>query len=71
MMTTTALKELYDEAFSRFRSAALWNLRQLTSPEPEDVLVVAKRLRTDGNMDARRLAERIESITNGSNQPPA
>lgn len=29
-------------------------------PTPEDALVVARALRIEGNLDARRLAERIE-----------
>lgn len=51
---------LYRRAFREFGTQALWNKRLLETPEPEDALVVARALRIEGNLDARRLAEQIE-----------
>ena len=51
---------LYRRAFQEFGTRALWNLRLLEAPEPEDALVVARALRIEGNRDARLLAEQIE-----------
>ena len=51
---------LYRQAFADYRARALWNLRLLDSPAPEDALVVARALRVEGDMRARALAEEIE-----------
>ncbi|MBI5191512.1 MAG: hypothetical protein HZA22_12700 [Nitrospirae bacterium] len=51
---------LYHSAFKVFGSRALWNVRELDKPAPEDALVVARFLRVEGNLAARRLAEEIE-----------
>jgi hypothetical protein len=51
---------LYRQAFAEYGSHALWNLRAFEAPAPEDALVVARALRTEGDLVARRLAERIE-----------
>ena len=51
---------LYRRAFAEFGVRALWNKRLLEEPTPEDALVVARALRIEGNLDARRLAEEIE-----------
>ena len=51
---------LYRRAFAEFGAMALWNLRAFDSPTPEDALVVARALRIEGNLKARRLAEQIE-----------
>jgi hypothetical protein len=51
---------LYRQAFQRFGAQALWNKRILEAPGPEDALVIARALRIEGNLEARRLAERIE-----------
>jgi hypothetical protein len=34
----------------------------LDAPQPEDALVVARALRIEGNLAARRLAEQIEQV---------
>ena len=52
--------ELYRQAFARFGAMALWNVTQFPDPRPEDALAITRSLRVEGNMDARRLAERIE-----------
>jgi len=54
------LAALYRRAFAEYKSQALWNLRSLEDPAAEDALVVARRLRLDGDMPARALAEEIE-----------
>jgi hypothetical protein len=51
---------LYKQAFAEFGTHALWNLRALESPSNEDALVIARALRIEGDLVARRLAERIE-----------
>jgi len=51
---------LYRSAFREFGVRALWNVRELEDPAPEDALVIARYLRVEGNLAARRLAERIE-----------
>jgi hypothetical protein len=51
---------LYHRAFAEYGSRALWNLRILEAPSPEDALVVARALRIEGDMSARFLAEEIE-----------
>jgi hypothetical protein len=52
---------LYRSAFAQFGSRALWNVRELDDPKPGDALVIAHYLRVEGNLAARRLAERIET----------
>jgi hypothetical protein len=51
---------LYRRAFAEYGSLALWNMRSFESPTPDDALVVARALRCEGNLKARRLAEEIE-----------
>jgi hypothetical protein len=51
---------LYRQAFEEFGVMALWNKKLLDDPTPDDALVIARALRNEGNLDARRLAERME-----------
>jgi hypothetical protein len=51
---------LYRRAFKEFGTLALWNMRLIENPTPEDALIVARALRFEGNLRARRLAEEIE-----------
>jgi hypothetical protein len=51
---------LYRQAFAEYRSHALWFMRALEHPTPEDALTVARALRVEGDLPARVLAERIE-----------
>lgn len=51
---------LYRRAFADYRARALWNIRQFETPTAEQALLVARHLRIEGNMAARRLAEEIE-----------
>lgn len=53
---------LYRDAFKKFGSRALWNVRELKDPTPKDALVIARHLRIEGNLAARHLAERIEKV---------
>ena len=58
--TDPCFATLYRRAFAEFGTLALWNLRRLETPTPEDALVVARALRIEGNLAARRLAEEME-----------
>jgi hypothetical protein len=51
---------LYRRAFTQYGTWALWNMRSFEIPTPEDALVVARALRIEGDLNARRLAEQIE-----------
>src|SRR5262249_38068421 len=52
---------LYRRAFAEFRSHALWNVREFEDPTVEQALAITRQLRTEGDMNARRPAERIEA----------
>jgi hypothetical protein len=58
---TNYLDSLYRRAFSEFGAMALWNLRQQATPTAEHALIVARALRQQGDLQARRLAEQIEA----------
>jgi hypothetical protein len=51
---------LYRRAFKDYGVRALWNVRELDNPGPEDALAITRYLRVEGNLAARGLAERIE-----------
>lgn len=51
---------LYKRAFAEYGAHALWNIRTFEAPSAEDALVVARALRIEGDLVARRLAEQIE-----------
>jgi hypothetical protein len=51
---------LYRRAFAEYGTHALWNFRAFEVPSPEDALIVARSLRIEGDLAARRLAEQIE-----------
>jgi len=57
---------LYERAFADYRAHALWYMRQVENPAPEDALVVARALRVHGDLPARRLAEEIEQACHAS-----
>jgi len=63
---TADFASLYRQAFEQFGSQALWNKHALETPLPEDALVVARALRIEGNLQARRLAEQIEQACNAA-----
>jgi hypothetical protein len=51
---------LYRQAFQQFGIRALWNMRSFDAPSRGDALAVARALRIEGDLNARRLAEQIE-----------
>jgi hypothetical protein len=53
---------LYRRAFADHGTQALWNMRRLEIPTPEDGLAVARALRVEGDMQARVLAEEMERV---------
>jgi hypothetical protein len=54
------IAELYRRAFVQFGAPALWNIKQVDNPTVEQILAITRQLRIEGDMDARRIAERIE-----------
>jgi hypothetical protein len=54
------IEALYHRAFADYRVHALWNIRELENPTPADALAITHDLRVEGNLEARRLAEKIE-----------
>ncbi len=60
------LRQLYERAFAEFGAAALWNRQRLADPSPGDALAVARALRREGDMNARRLAEKIEAAAHAA-----
>ena len=53
---------LYRRAFKDYGCRALWNVRELENPTPQDVLAITGSLRVEGDLKARRLAEQIEKV---------
>lgn len=51
---------LYRRAFEDYGASALWSSRPVEEPTREDALAIARSLRVEGDLRARRLAERIE-----------
>jgi hypothetical protein len=60
------LRRLYERAFAEFGAAALWNRQPVADPTPDDALAVARALRREGDMNARRLAEDIEAAAHAA-----
>ena len=56
------LTRLYREAFERFGPMALWSSRPVAVPTAAAALAITRSLRVEGNLEARRLAERIEAL---------
>lgn len=65
------IRALYRQAFRDYRAVALWNMRELPEPSTGHALAVARALRYEGNLDARRLAERIEALCHAAEQAAA
>ena len=59
--TQLPLARAYDEAWAHYEARCLWNVRRVAHPTMEDAKNVARHLRQHGDMNARRLASRIES----------
>jgi hypothetical protein len=51
---------LYRRAFKEYGASALWSSRPAPDPTCEDALAITRSLRVEGDLNARRLAERIE-----------
>ncbi len=51
---------LYRRAFAEFGSRALWSSQPSPRPTLASALAITESLRVEGNLEARRLAERIE-----------
>jgi len=64
--TLRNLRRLYERAFAEFGAAALWNRQPVPDPTPGDALAVARALRREGDMGARRLAEDIEAAAHAA-----
>lgn len=60
-MQHNKLTTLYLRAFSEFGMSALWSSRPVCAPTPADALAITRSLRTEGNLQARQLAEEIEA----------
>jgi hypothetical protein len=53
-------ENLYHRAFADYKLRALWNVRELAHPSAEQAITIARNLRVEGDLSARRLAEQIE-----------
>ena len=51
---------LYHRAFADYKLRALWNVRELEHPTPDEALLITRSLRVEGDLNARGLAEQIE-----------
>ncbi len=51
---------LYHRAFADYKLRALWNVRELEHPTPDEALLITRSLRVEGDLNARRLAEQLE-----------
>lgn len=60
--TRAEIARLYHEAFKHYGTLALWNVHHFPDPAPGQALAITRALRFEGNMGARRLAERIERL---------
>lgn len=61
-VSTPRYVELYKQAFDEYDVHALWSTRMLPDPTPADALVIARVLRIEGDLRARKLAEEIERV---------
>jgi hypothetical protein len=58
------LEKALDEAFARYRLDALWSKRRPQVATPLGARQIAYSLRREGPLASRRLAERIEELSN-------
>lgn len=59
-LTSNEIVGLYRRAFLEFGARALWNIKEFDEPTVPQMLAITRQLRTEGDMNARRLAEQIE-----------
>ena len=64
------IRRLYHEAFRLYGTLALWNIREYETPDAEQALGITRALRFEGNMQSRRLAEKIEGLCGANQQAP-
>ena len=57
---TAEIAALYREAFRTFGTQALWSRKPIEHPTIAQAVAVAEGLRREGDMNARRLAAKIE-----------
>ncbi len=60
--TRAEIARLYHEAFEKYGTLALWNVRHFPDPTPGQALAITRQLRFEGNLGARRQAERLERL---------
>jgi len=60
------IRDLCRRAFRDYEVKALWSLREPVDPTPAQALVIARALRHNGDLPARRMAERIEELCRGA-----
>jgi hypothetical protein len=58
----TDFVRLSRRAFEEFGASALWSSEPVPDPTPVDAMAITRSLRVEGNLEARRLAERIERL---------
>ena len=58
------LTKHYSRAWELYEARCLWNVRREPNPSPQQARFVANKLRQYGDLDARKLASRIESAAN-------
>ncbi|RMC62427.1 hypothetical protein EBB04_33155 [Sinorhizobium meliloti] len=51
---------LYHEAFRVFGPLCFWSTKEMSAPTLADAFDAASRLKREGNMNSRKLAERLE-----------
>jgi hypothetical protein len=56
------IESLYHRAFADYGAIALWSMRAVDHPAPQDAMAITQALRTYGKLSGRRLAERIEQL---------
>ena len=56
------IERLYRQAFAEYGTIALWSMRPVEHPTAGDARVIANALRIEGDLHARKLAFRIESL---------
>lgn len=57
---------LYDEAWAKYGTIALWNHHRLNQPTVAAVVSAARALRTHSNLAGRALAERMEAAVHAA-----
>lgn len=53
-------EQLYTHAWTHYAGRCLWNVRQAQTPTVADYKATARALKAKGDMQARRLADRLE-----------